>query len=549
MSDETVALLERIEALEWALDNPEWRRLTQSAEQEFTRQGLRDITDLCRVMFLKNPIVKRGVAVKRFYVWGQGWTVEGSLMGQTQSEAGAQVKEAIDGNAVQDVIDDFLYDPKNDDVIGSHEARMQLEVELETDGNLFFCFFVNKATGRVRVRRIDFNQIEDVIRNPDDANDPWFYKRTWTEERFDVQTGSVAMVQHTAYYPDWRYTPTAKPNTIGGHPVHWDKPVYHVKIGGFSNWKFGLSEVYASIDWAAAYKNFLEDWASIVRAYRRFAFQLTTTGGSRAVAAARTKLATTLGTGTAETNPAPVTGSIFVGSEGQNLTPVRTSGATVSAEDGRRLLLMVAADSGLPETFYGDANIGSLATAKSLDRPTELMMEDRQQLWRDVFLNILNFIILWAVKAPQGALRSLGRIADEIEDGQHNERVEWNDEADAVLSVEFPPLLQHDIPQMVDATIKAATLGASGQLAGTIDLPTLSRMLLVLLGVPDAGEIVEKLFPNGDVPESEEPEQSEPAGDERMPERPQAEAMMVAAVKELRDSLVKLQEGVNGRVN
>ncbi len=520
MSDnyETSELLERIAALEFALESPEWQRLAASADQEFTRKGLKDITELSRVMFLKNPIVKRGVSVKRFYVWGQGWTIRAK------------------DKRIQEAIDAFLYDQKNDDVIGSHEARMQLEVELETDGNIFFCFFVNKVTGRIRVRTITFDQIEDVIRNPDDAKEPWYYKRMWTEERFNVDSGSIQTVQRTAYYPDWRYNPVNKPATIGGYPVQWDMPVYHVRIGGFSNWKFGLSEIYDSIDWAAAYKNFLEDWASIVRAYRRFAFQLTTPGGSRTVAAAKTKLNTTIGALGGETNPPPVTGATFIASEGHNLQPVRTSGATVSAEDGRRIMLMVAASSGLPETFYGDANIGSLATAKSLDRPTELMMEDRQQLWRDVFWNILYFVMLWQVKAPSGSLRGMATVKADVEDGQITETVEWTDETNDDISVDFPPVLQHDIPQMVEATIKAATLGASGTLAGTVDLPTLSRVLLTMLGVPDADEIVERLFPNGEVPEPE------PTTD-TLPERPQAEALMIQAIKDLQDAILKESAG------
>jgi len=500
MSEQIAELLERIDALEYALDTPEWRRLTQSADQEFTRAGLRNLTELARVMRLKNPLIKRGVEIKKLYVWGQGWTVKAS------------------DKRIQEVIDAFLYDPKNDDVIGSHEARMQLEVDLETDGNLFFCFFVNRATGRVRVRTINFDEIEDVIRNPDDAKEPWFYKRLWTEQRFNPDNGSIEMVQRTAYYPDWRYMPVAQtPNAINGYPVFWDKPIYHIKVGGYSNWKFGLSEFYDAIDWAAAYKNFLEDWAAIVRAYRRFAFQLTTSGNNKVVTAAKSRLTTTLQAAATDETKAKV-GGMFVAGEGYDLAPIRTSGATVSAEDGRRLLLMVAASFGLSETFFGDADIGSLATAKSLDRPTELMMEDRQTLWRDVFLNIFAFVMRWAVKAPSGALRSLGAIRDKIEDGQHNETVEWAETDDGKfvddVSVEFPPLLQHDVPQMVTAIVQAATLGAGGQLAGTIDLPTLSRVLLTLLGVADADEIVERLFPNGEVPE-------EPAGgnDEQLPER------------------------------
>lgn len=523
MSEQITELLERIDALEYALDTPEWRRLTTQADQEFSRTGLRNLTELARVMFLKNPLIQRGVSVKQLYVWGQGWTVKAA------------------NEEVQAVIDQFLYDQKNDDVVGSHEARMQLEVDLEVDGNLFFCFFVNQANGRVRVRTIPFAEVEEVICNPDDAKEPWFYRRQWTGQRFDPANGSIATSSQTAYYPDWRYTPVAQtPVTINGNPIHWDRPVYHVKVGGFGNWKFGLSEVYDAIDWASAYKNFLEDWASIVRSLRRFAWQITTTGGNRGVQAAKTKLNTTLGTGV-ETNPPPVTGSVFIGNEGNKIAPISTGGATIAAEDGRRLLLMVAASFGLPETFFGDASVGTLATAKSLDRPTELMMEDRQQLWRDVFLNIFAFVMLWAVKAPSGALRSLGTLNDIVEDGQHNETIEWTETDDGKsvddVSVEFPPLLQHDVPQMVTAIVQAATLGAGGQLAGTIDLPTLSRVLLTLLGVSDADEIVERLFPNGEVPEEENAPTGENA--EQLPERPQAEALMIQAIRELRNAVLK----------
>lgn len=511
-------LEERLAALEFALENEGWQLLTQQAEQEFTRAGLREITDLCRVMYLKNPVIQRGVDVKKLYVWGQGWTVR-----------------AADA-PIQEVIDEFLTDNKNDDAFGGHEARMQLEVELQTDGNLFFCLFVNQISGRVRIRTIPFDQIRDVVCNPDDAKEPWYYLRVWTEQRFNTETGGTEFEQRTTYYPDWRYDPVAKPDAIGGHPVLWDKPIYHVRVGGYSNWKFGLSEIYDAIDWARAYKEFLEDWASIVRSYRRFAWQVSTTGGRRGITAAKSKLNTTLGQGgtDAETNPPPVTGSTFIAGEGNKLEPVRTQGATVAAEDGRRLLLMVAASFGLPETFFGDASIGSLATARSLDRPTELMMEDRQQLWRDVTLNLLRFVLFWQVKAPQGALSGLGRIQDEVEDDRHAETVSWNDGIDGSISIDFPPLLQHNTAEMISATVQAATLGAQGTPAGTIDLPTLSRILLTTLGVDDVEEIVERLFPGGEEPEPAQPGEGEP------PPRPQAEAMMVEAVRELRDRLANL---------
>lgn len=515
-ASEDWALLEgRLAELEALLGGGEWRLMSMQAEQEFSRSGLRDITEMARIMYLKNPLVQRGVDAKRFYVWGQGVSVR------------AEAPE------VTGVIRAFEEDGKNIVVLTSHQARMNAEVELQTDGNLFFVFFVNPATGRVRVRTMAFGEVEEKVCNPDDNREPWYYLRRWTERRMTAG-GSREYESRVAWYPDWRYNPASKPGTIDGQPVRWETPIYHVRVGGFSNWQFGISEIYDTIDWAMAYKEFLEDWASIVRAYRRFAFQLTTPGGRRGIAAAKTKLNTTFGNASgsqAETNPPPVVGSTFISGEGVNLAPVRTSGATVSADDGRRLLLMVASSFGLPETFFGDVSVGTLATAKSLDRPTELAMTDRQTLWADVLGDIYRYVLLWAVKAPSGALRGLARIERTVEEGVIEERVIWNEDVDAAISVTFPPLVESDVSERVAAIVNAATLGQAGTLAGTIDLPTLARMLLQALGVEDVDEIVERLFPDGEVAK-------EPSA-----ERSQADAQMVEALRELREALERSSDG------
>lgn len=510
LQEANTELSERLAALEFALESMDWRLLTSQTEQEFSREGLRTITDLARVMYLKNPIIQRGVKVQRLYVWGQGVSIT------------AKQEE------IQAVIGDFDSDPKNQVELTSHQARMNKETEQATDGNTFFVFFPNAQTGRVRVRTIDFNEIFDILSDPEDAKSPRFYLRQWSVVTYD-SNGAIATEMKRAYYPDWRYNPTSKPQSINSAPVMWQSPIYHVKTGGFSGWKFGVSEIYAAIDWARAYKEFLEDWASIVRAYRKFAFQLTTTGGKAGIAAAKTKLSTTLGNaGSTETNPSPVVGSTFLAGENVNLSPIRTSGATVAAEDGRRILLMVAAASGLPETFYGDASVGSLATAQSLDRPTELMMKDRQSLWMDVLGAIYQYVVLWAVKAPKGALKGLGRIERIPEGDEVAERVVWNADINPHIDIEFPPILSGDTLQRVQAIISAATL--DGKTTSSIDLPTVTRMLLIALGEDDVDEIINRLYPDGQVPE-------QPVDGNR----PQSEALMVEAVRELRDSLVKLQ--------
>lgn len=494
-----VILEERLLQLEQTLYSADWRQLTIDSEQEFSRQGLRDITELARLMYLKNPLIQRGVKVKADYVWGQG----------------VSIKAAMD--EVNGVVQAFLDDEDNRAELTGHQARIMKERELETDGNLFLVLFTDTIAGRVRVRSIPFAEIDDIIRNPDDNKDPWFYRRVWTEETFDMTTGATMTKTRTAWYPSWRYDPTAKPQTIGGHPVVWSAPVFHIRVGGFSDWKFGVSEVYAAIDWAKAYKEFLEDWASIVRAYRRFAWELKTPGGKRGIAAAKSKLNTTLGTNDTETNPPPLTGSTFISGGDASLKPL-SGGPSVSADDGRRLLLMTAAALGLPETFFGDVSVGTLATAKSLDRPTELAMIDRQTLWEDVLQSLLAYVVRVAIKA--GALTGVGTVRRTVEDGRYRETVEPIGDANLHVDIDFPPLVTRDVQQGVDAIVKADQTGK----LRNVDV---ARMLLVALGENDIDEIMALMFDDEgnriDQPDTRPADQ------------------MAEAVRDLRESLVALR--------
>lgn len=474
-------LQEQIGALELALEDAGWQRLAFSAVNEFSKPGLDKIAELARMMRLKNPLIRRAVETKANYVWGQGVTI-------TATPAPINV-----------VVQAFLDDEKNAAELTGHQARLDKEAELQCDGNIFLVLFPNRLTGRVRVRSVPMAEIVEVIANPDDAKEPWYYKRVWTAQALNTLTGAFETRPLTAYYPDWRYTPAEQPKTIGDAPVRWESPIYRTKVGGFSDWRFGVSELYAALDWARAYKEFLEDVATLMRAYSRFAWKVTTKGGKAGVQAAKAKLGSTLGSG-AETNPPPVAGSAFIGGENADLSPLNVRGASVAPEDGRRFLLMVAAAVGLPEPFFGDADVGNHATAKTLDRPTELQMRNRQTLWSDVHTDLLNYVIAWAVKAPGGALRTLASVTTTNDGAELVDVIEWKPDPETgepiapSIKVEFPPILNSDPKERVSAIVEAATL-AGKPLAGTIDDKTVSRMLLSALGAEDIDALLATLYP------------------------------------------------------
>jgi hypothetical protein len=483
LADNTEFLQERLAELELALEDMNWTRLSIEGADEFSRAGLARIIQLCRIHYIKNPLINRSVELSRLYVFGQGVSIKAK-----NEDVNAVVQDFLEANRAE----------------FSHQELGLKEVELGAAGNVFLALFPNISTGAVRVASIPVEEIDDIIMNPEYRKEPWYYKRVWTAAKFDTSSGRFDRDrQQTAYYPDWRYQPTggARLKSIDGKPVLWESPVCHVKVGGFAHMRFGLPEAYSAIDWARAYKEFLENWFSLVKAYARFAWRRKVPQAS-AVAGAKAALGTTM-SGGVDSNPPPLTGSTAIMAPGNDLDPIRTAGATTKAEDGRRGLLMVAAAMGLPETFYGDASVGTVATAKSLDRPTELKFSDRQTLWIDTLTALVDYAIEWARKAPSGPLR-VGIPEEDLQ-----------------TDVDFPPVVEGDIAAHLEAIVTGATLDGKA-LAGTMDMQTVARMVLSALGQDDIDELLDAL-----------PEPGTPAGEA-------VEAAMVETLRDLEEAVREL---------
>jgi hypothetical protein len=470
------SLLEsRIGELERELYGPDarWEQLHGGGDQ-FTRQSIQEVANLAEVMYLKNPIIQRGINIKTYYTFGQG------------------VQVSAPNAEINDVVQSFWKDERNQSELTRTQAMMGKDVDLQVSGNLFFVLFTNQRSGSVRVRSVPLAEIQEIVCNPDDAKEPWFYLRRWT------QTGAQGG-HRAAYYPDWRYTPRRKPDAYNGVSIEWDAPIYHVKVGGMSWWQFGLSTVYAQIDWARAYKVFLESIHSYTQAVSRIAVKVTTGGGAGGVAKAKSKLASTIGShDRRETNPATATGSAFIrATQDADYEPLNIRGLSVAPEDGRRFLLMVAAAAGIPEVFYGDADVGNHATAKSLDRPTELMMRNRQEMWRNVLQDILGYVVKQAVMSPRGALAGMAdveREPDEADPGQDTITLDWNtnpdtgDPYDSSIVIDFPEIINIDVRSRVEAI----TMAHQSQ---TVSARTVARLLLVALGVEDVDKELDAMYP------------------------------------------------------
>jgi hypothetical protein len=470
----TVQLLEEsLAELEREMSGEGWVRMVALGQQEFTPHGMQMIRAACRLFAIKSAIIKRGLNLRSAYVFGGGVEITARANGREDTE-----------QDVQAVVSDFLSDPGNVRALTGSEARDRMEHCLGTDGNVFVSCFTRPLTGQVSARVIPTDEIADVICNPDDASEPWYYHRRWYRNDLNIATGTVMPTAQECYYPAVGYRPVgaAKPRVINNWPVRWDAPVIHVAVNRPEGWKFGIPDAYAALDWAKAYKEFLEDWARLVRSLSRFAFKATAPATKAAQVRTALAAAPSRDRITGQPNEA---GATAVLSPDVALEAISKSGATIDSDSGRPLATMAAAALDVPVTMLlsDPGQTGARATAETLDQPTELAMKGRREVWAQFYRQLLDYVVVEAVRAPKGSLK--GQIRKDPVSGR--EYLTLGGTTSGTVDVAWPDLTDTPVDVLVTAIQKAHD-------TGTVPPEVILRLLLTALGVRDVDEIVEQMI-------------------------------------------------------
>ncbi|MBF6671587.1 hypothetical protein [Glutamicibacter sp. FBE19] len=448
-------LKESFGQLQLALEDRGWEKLAMDAHAQFSREGLRKAAELSRIMFIANPLIKRGLNVRAAYVHGQDVGITARADGKESTQ---------DVNAV---VQAFLDDDSNRSNLTGSQARIRLENALGTDGNVFITLFTDPMNGRVQARTLPFDEIADKISKAGDRGTTHYYLRKWTEDT----------VEKAELYPDIRYRPQIRSRSVKIDeetlPVNWDSPVYHLHDNGLDGWKFGIGDAYASLPWARAYKEFLEDWALLIKALSKIAFVASKDTKTPASQQSRNSLANLANAPAGST--AEMNGS-------QKLEAMPKSGATIDSESGRPLLSILAAGMGLPVTTLSadPGQTGARAVAETLNQPTRLEFELRQKLWSEMYRAVLGYVIDQAVIAPRGPLK--GTVARE--DDRMVVTLRGGD--DRTLDIVWPDLNEIPIETLMEAISKANELGVIPPLV-------LLEQALRALGIRDVDEIIDSV--------------------------------------------------------
>lgn len=392
-----------------ALEDIGWRPLMGISEgaNQFTLDGLHRASELCRAVATINPLVGRGLKVRAGYIWGSGVNVVPTEF----ISSGPGRPRTVNTTPT-------LPDGLNDVLTGAL-AQIELERSASTDGNLFFLVDKREKT----VQRVPFEEITDGVSQRGNRERLMYIQRTWND--WDLEVGmSTDIETRPVTHPDpnrhgrpwlradmnmtaeatpaynyktvWYPTPAAisagsrRSGKIAGNPVDNSKVLVHAAFNKLTGWRWGVPDVLPAVWWTKAYKEYLENCATLTKAYARFAWKVTN-DKSKSVRRTAAQIAAAPRVDPATGERLAVGASAVLGS-GQDLSAVGGN-TKVDFDAGRPLAAMIAAALDVPlPSLTQDPSIGNRAASETLDKSTTLAMQNRQKIMDEVFQSIFNIL-------------------------------------------------------------------------------------------------------------------------------------------------------------
>jgi hypothetical protein len=391
-----------------AIEDIGWRPLMglSDSANSFTLDSLHHASELCRAVATVNPLVGRGLRVRTGYVWGSGVSVV--------------PKEFIQGPGRPRTVNLEPELPEGiNEVLTGTLAQLELERTSGTDGNLFF--LVDRRTKEVL--RVPFEEITEGVSQRGNRERLLYIRRTWNDwdleldfeaniELNPVTAPKAAARGRTWMKADrdslsggstragfsfrdvWYPTPAGiralgrnrGAAQIAGDKVDHTKVLVHVPFNRLTGWRWGIPDVLPAVWWTKAYKEYLENCATLTKAYARFAWKVTS-DRSRSVRRTAAAMAQAPRTDPSTGQPLNVGASAVLGA-GQDLSAVGGN-TKVDFDAGRPLAAMIAAALDVPlPALLEDPSIANNAAATSLDTSTILVMQARQKVMDDMFREI-----------------------------------------------------------------------------------------------------------------------------------------------------------------
>lgn len=376
--------------------------------QEMSTMSRRKMVQKSRYVWMNDPQAGASVSLKNDFTFGRG----------VPAPTG---KDEL----VQDALDDFWNDADNKRAITTYARQITMGTDLALQSNLFFLVFDDGDDGKVKLTVLDHDTVENYVRDEENPNrilywlvKPKPYKWDFNLDRPDT---TIRPNQKPVYYEDWSGVREVENEIKEGtrDQASLPKPpsgrlekgrVYHIAVNRFSGQVFGVPEFQRTIRWYSAYNDFMKARVDIAQAAASFIMKRKVKGTASQLARTASKALSRRsdvagGTEAGLVGP-PRPGSIIqendaVSHENFNLN----SQAGNAQQDAHMIRAPISAATRFPQAYYGDESNTSLATATSLELPVLKAVEAIQEMFEQLYRDMLDRVIERAVE--------VGKISEE----------------------------------------------------------------------------------------------------------------------------------------
>lgn len=294
-----------------------------------------------------NPLLTRGKEVRCSYLFSSGYEIG-------TEDAKGKISERINT---------LIYNEKNQAAVFGPEALERIEGERYSAGQVFVLFDRQPVT----FQQISFQEIGDIIYNPEDSSEIWYVRRDWTANVITA-LGVTEQQSFEVYYPSSKYDggPSGYPSTINGKRVDDTKRMVVDRVNVQPGGNLGIPDSFAAAPWALAYSSYLSDGSKVLAALAEWAWLVKPKKRNPAERAAAT-VRSERGAG----------GTLFTDMDVQAMP---TSNA-VDLNTGRPLAAQVASALGISVVLLlaDPGQSGAYGTAQTLSDPNRRTMEARRE--------------------------------------------------------------------------------------------------------------------------------------------------------------------------
>ncbi|ACY35908.1 hypothetical protein CMP1-12 [Clavibacter phage CMP1] len=361
VATENIHLSEALNNIDMMVDARGWKPLYDNNDgQGLTLAQLHDISRQIRELAIANPLIRRGSELRNIATWGGGV--------EFVNEKNKPLKKSVQK---------LIKSKRNRRYVFSPDAYEELERAVFTEGNVYLL-----GDDRTKeIQRIPIREITADLRNPDNYEEIWAYRREWNPDPYDKSRVKVRW-----YYTDIHDGRRATSLKVGQDQVQQVDNTKTIIDGSFNSqigWPFGVPDALSVIAWARLYREFLVNGYVMSRALAQIAFKVmakTAQGGQNA---------------SVEVNQPGQSGSTATMGEGLDMAPLATAGKGYDFASGRPMLSQLAAALGVSlVALTGDSGAagGSSASEQTLGSPTRLVAAMRRQAWDEFFDRLFSYL-------------------------------------------------------------------------------------------------------------------------------------------------------------